>query len=104
MRHLLFRSDFLVMWKNGLIRKLWLISKFMTSQTGQKIITMYIFPNILRSKSNQAMKFVQFVKYNFKKPFPKGHAKDEARRLVPGLCFFLKKTLHTLFFISIWVN
>ena len=76
----------------------------MTSTTGQKIITMYIFPNILRSKSNQAMKFVQFVKYNVKKAFPKDHAKDEARRLVPDLCFFFKKTLYTLFFISIWVN
>ena len=30
---------FLVMQKNILIRKIWLVSKFMTSQTGQQIIT-----------------------------------------------------------------
>ena len=27
------------------------------SQTGQKIITIHILPNILRSKGNQAMEF-----------------------------------------------
>ena len=27
------------------------------SQTGQKIITIHILPNILRSKENQAMEF-----------------------------------------------
>ena len=29
----------------------------MMSQTGQKIITIHILPNILRSKGNQAMEF-----------------------------------------------
>ena len=38
------KADFLVMQKNSLIRKLWLISKFMTSQAGQKVITIYILP------------------------------------------------------------
>ena len=32
--------------KNDLIRNIWLITKFMTSQSGQQIITMHILPNI----------------------------------------------------------
>ena len=45
------------MLKNSLIRKLRLISKLMTSQTGQQIITIHILFNASRSKSNQTMKF-----------------------------------------------
>ena len=37
--------------KNGLIRKIRLISKSMTSQTGQQTIAIQILPNISRSKS-----------------------------------------------------
>ena len=33
----------------------------MTSQTGQKIITMHVLSNISRSKDNQAMKFGQLI-------------------------------------------
>ena len=36
--------------KTALIRKLMLISKFVTSQTGQQVITIHILPNISRSK------------------------------------------------------
>ena len=43
---------------------LWLILKFMTSQTGQGTITIHILPNISRSKGNQIMKFGQFKEYN----------------------------------------
>ena len=50
------------MLKNGLIRKLQLISKLMASQTGQQIIT----PNITRSEDNQTMKFGQLIKYSIK--------------------------------------
>ena len=41
--------------KNGLIRKLWLFSKLMMSQTRQQIITIHILPNISGSKGNQAI-------------------------------------------------
>ena len=58
-RCLNFCPDFLVMYKNCLIRKLRLISKFMTSHTGQQIITIRIFPNTSRNKDNQTMKFGQ---------------------------------------------
>ena len=48
--------EFLVMQENDLIRKLRLISKFMTSQTGSQIITIHILPDISKSEGNQAMK------------------------------------------------
>ena len=44
LRYLDFCPNFLVMKKNMLIRKLWLISKFMTLQTGQQTITMHNYP------------------------------------------------------------
>ena len=53
------------MQKIGLIRKLWLISEFLTSQTGQQTITIHILPNISRSKGNQAMKFGQLIELKF---------------------------------------
>ena len=36
----------------------------MTSQTGLKTITIYILPNIPRSKGNKTMKFGQVIEYN----------------------------------------
>ena len=50
--------------KNGLIRKLRLISKFMTSQPGLQTIAIHILPNISQSKGNQTMKFGQLMEYN----------------------------------------
>ena len=64
LRYLHFCLDFLVMKKKtGFISRLSLIPKFMTSQTGQQIITIYILPNISRSKDKKAMKFGQRKKY-----------------------------------------
>ena len=45
--------------KNGFIRKIRLISKFITSQPGQETITIHKLSNNSRSKGNQAMKFGQ---------------------------------------------
>ena len=50
--------------KNELIRKIRLISKFMTSQPGQQAITKHIFPNISQSKGNQTIKFGQLIEYS----------------------------------------
>ena len=50
--------------KNGLIRKIRLISKFMTSQPGQQTIIIHILLNISRFKDNQTMKFGQLIEYN----------------------------------------
>ena len=41
--------------KTGLIRKIRLISKFMTSQPGLQTIGIHILPNISQSKGNQAV-------------------------------------------------
>ena len=56
--------DFLVMQKNGLIRKIRLISKFVTSQPGNQSNAIHILPNISRSKDNQKMKLGQLIEYH----------------------------------------
>ena len=56
----------LVMKKNSLIRKIRLISKFLTSQAGKHTIVMHMLPNILRSKGNQTMKLDQLTEYNMR--------------------------------------
>ena len=38
----------------------------MTSQPGQQTIVIHLLPNILRSKGNQTMKFVQLIEYNMR--------------------------------------
>ena len=50
-----------------MIKQLKLISKFMTAQTGQQIITIYILPNISRSKGNQTINWVR--EYNMRNIF-----------------------------------
>ena len=50
-----FCLDFSVMKQNNLIRKIWLISNFMTSQLGKQTIAIHILPNISRSKCNQTI-------------------------------------------------
>ena len=50
--------------KNGLIRKLRLTSKFMTSQPGLQAIAIHILPNISQSKGDQTMRFGQLIEYN----------------------------------------
>ena len=50
--------------KNDLIRKIRLISKFMTSQSGQQIITTPMLPNISRSKGNQTIKLNQLIEHD----------------------------------------
>ena len=51
-----------MMQENGLKTKLRLISKFLTTQTGQHIIAIEMFSITSRSKGNQAMKFGQLIK------------------------------------------
>ena len=55
--------------KNGLIRQIRLISKFMMSQPGYQTIAIQILPNISGSKSNQTMKLGQLLDYNERKHF-----------------------------------
>ena len=49
--------------KNGLIRKVWLISKFMKSKLGWQTFVIHILPNISLIKDNQAMNLSQLVEY-----------------------------------------
>ena len=41
----------------------------MTAQIGNQVITLHIFPNILKSKGNQTMKFGQLIDYSMRKVF-----------------------------------
>ena len=56
------------MQQNALIRKIRLISKFVTSQSGQQSILTHILPNISRSKDNQT-KFGQLIERNLRNIF-----------------------------------
>ena len=49
-RYLNFCLNFLVVQKNGMIRKIKLIAKFMTSQPEKQIIAIHILPNISSNK------------------------------------------------------
>ena len=57
------------MYKNGLIKKIRLISKFITSQPGQQTIKMHKLSNISRIKGNQTIKFSQLIEYDLKNIF-----------------------------------
>ena len=72
--------------KNGLIRKVRLISKFITSQPGLQIVTIHILPNILRSKEKQTMKFRQVAEYNKRNIF--------LQKPVTDLFLVFEKTLY----------
>ena len=57
------------MQKNGLIRKINIISKFITSQPGKQTIAIHSLPNISRIKGNQKMKFGQLIEYDRRNNF-----------------------------------
>ena len=71
-----------------MIRKIKLISKFITSQPGKQTIAIHILPNISRSKGNQARKFDQLIKYNMRNVFLDNQTRNEAEK--PYLDPFLK--------------
>ena len=75
--------DFLFMWNNRLIRKLWFISKLMTSQPGQQIIALHIFLNISRSKQNQTMNLGQLIEDNMQNILLEKSYTKCAGKLVP---------------------
>ena len=57
------------MYNTGLIRKVRLISKFITSKPGKQAIAIHVLLNISRNKSNQTMKFGQLIECNMKTIF-----------------------------------
>ena len=78
------------MYKNGLIRKIRLISKFMTSNSGSQTIAIHILPNISRSKDNQAMEIGQLIGYNMRNIFLENSYTKHGRETILGL--FSKKS------------
>ena len=60
----IFFPEVLAKQENSLIKKLNLISKFMTSKIERKINKIHILPNTSRSKGNQVMNFGQLIKNN----------------------------------------
>ena len=82
--------EFLVTYRDGLIRKISLISNFMTSQAEKQTITIHILPNISRSKGNQTMKFGQLIEYNMRKIFLEKPYKKCGGETIPRL--FSKKS------------
>ena len=55
----------------------------MSSQTGKKLITIHILPNISRSKGAQTMKFCQLIEYNIRNGFLKKHLQKQTEKLIP---------------------
>ena len=70
-KYLNFYNKILVTQKNGLIRKVKLISKLVTSQHRKQIIVIHVLPNVLRSKGNQTMTFGQLKECNMRNIFLK---------------------------------
>ena len=62
-------SRLFVMYQNNLIKKIRLISKFITSQPGQQTIVIHILHNLSRSKGNQTMNCCQLIECNMRNIF-----------------------------------
>ena len=58
----MFCLDFLVMYRNGLVKQIRLTSKFTTSQPGSQTILIHTLPN--RSRGNQTLKAGQLIECN----------------------------------------
>ena len=89
-KYLSFCLYILVMYKNGLFRKIRLISKLMTSQPDQQTIAIHIFPNISRRKCNQTIKLGQIIEYNMRNTFVKKSYTKYDEETIPRL--FSKKS------------
>ena len=90
---------FLIIMENDLARKLRLTSKFMTSQTGKQIITIWKLPNISRGKGNQAIKMRMRQRDQFQTTFrfKKALYKVKASGSTLGLMYFGRPPLgHTV--------
>ena len=74
----------------------------MTAKTGKQMISIHILPQILKSKSNQNMKFGHSTECNMKDIFFKNHDKNEAEGLVTEIFLFSKNSLHEVRFNIFW--
>ena len=64
------------MYRNDMIRKMRLISNFLTSQPDQQTIVIQILSNIVSSKDNQTIKFGQLIDCNMRNSFLKKSCKN----------------------------
>ena len=71
------------------MRKIRLISKFITPQYGEQRIKIHILINISRSKGN----FGQGKQYSKRNIFFKNYGENEAGRLIADLFLFFKKAI-----------
>ena len=71
------------MYRNGLIKKIRLISNFITPLPGKQIIVIHILSNIPRSEGNQTMKFGHLIERNMRSIFLKNHTQKGVEKLVP---------------------
>ena len=60
----IFVKTFWLCRKNGLVKKITLPSKFMTSQLSLQAIVIHVLANITHSKDNQTMKFGHLIEPN----------------------------------------
>ena len=67
----------------------------MTSETRKKTIIFNLFRDILKSKSNQAMKFSRLIEYN-RNIFLQIHCKNKVGRLISDLFLFFLQVLYEL--------
>ena len=84
--------------ENSFIRKTRLISKFMTSQPGEKTFAIHILLNILRNKGNQTIKFGQLIETFFLK----SHTQIAVEKLFPD--FLLKGQIWVCLRINKWLQ
>ena len=77
--------------KNGLIRKIRLISKFMASQPGLQTIVIHILSNIFHSKGNQTMKFGELIEYNKRNIFFQKLCRKWGKETGSKPLYFLRK-------------
>ena len=110
-RYLGFCLELLVKWQ---IRKMELISNFMTSQFGQKIIVIHILSSIWRSKGNRIMTFGQLTECNMRNIFleklnPKYGGETSLKHFLKILKLIISlnhqsKVLHSLFLLYVKLN
>ena len=72
------------MQKNSLIRKIWLFSKFITSQPEKQTFAIHILPNISRYKDNQTIKSAHLIEYNMRNIFPENNTQNLVEKLFPN--------------------
>ena len=89
-RYLKVCLDFLVMYKNSLIRKTRLISELMRSKPGKQIIVIHTLSNFLRIKGNQRIESSQLKQCNMTNIFLENSYTKCGEETIPRP-FFKKK-------------